>query len=239
LKHNESPDVEQIEQTGATGSADLGLQIAHADVGAETGFPDDVLVTRRRPGLVLAKVALLTALTGAGAGWGFVAPLTRRREDGTVVLSEAGTAEAPCDAQLVQQVRELFDQGASEFFRDGIHSRFSRARLYLLSMHRRQAVRAIIEYVNGERARPDVLSEALRWIADFPDSSSLNERWALLTQSLRHPSSRVRDGAILGFAALDDPHASDLMLEAKNIERVTELRRLIDSVIAQLDRPRR
>lgn len=82
---------------------------------------------------------------------------------------------------------------------------------------------------------PDVVSEALRWLADFRDPATFSQRWSILQQTVRDRSPRVRDGAILGFAALDDPRARPLLAEARNVEQIAELRQLFDKVIQQLD----
>lgn len=52
---------------------------------------------------------------------------------------------------------------------------------------------------------------------------------------LRDPSPRVRDGAVLGFATLDDPRARPFLYEARDSENVDELRRLIEKVVEQLN----
>jgi hypothetical protein len=104
--------------------------------------------------------------------------------------------------------------------------------------HGQDAFRAIAQYVFSGSAKPDVVSEALRWLADFNDPSTLSQRWAILQRTLNNPSPQVRDGAILGFAALDDPAARPLLLNARNWEQIAELRALIDQVVAQLGRAR-
>jgi len=236
-KSKELEHLESIEETGATGSIDGLSHIQHTDAGVATSFPDDAIHPQfKKPGQFLAKVVLISALSGSGA-FGFTPTFVRRREDGQLI-AEASTAETECDPRLLRQIRDLFDQGASEFFQDGIQSHFSRSLLTLLAIHGREAVRAIAKYVSGGRARADVLSEALRHVGDFPDAASAGDRWALLRSALKHRSSRVRDGAILGFAAMDDPEARDVLTEARNVEQVAELRRLIDVVIAQLERRR-
>jgi hypothetical protein len=108
----------------------------------------------------------------------------------------------------------------------------------MLAMRGQAAFRAIAEYLFSGNAKPDVVSEGLRWLADFNDASTLTQRWAILQQTLKDRSPRVRDGAILGFAALDDPRARPLLVGARQLEQIAELRALIDQVVAQLERPR-
>jgi hypothetical protein len=195
--------------------------------GASTALLSDVSPRLSWPGKFIAAFVLSAGLgTGAVTGG--------RRDE----VAESSTALTEVDPVLLRTVRDLFEQGASEFFQDGVDSNFSRALLKLLAQHGRKAFQAIAEYVFSGDTKPDVVSEALRWLADFNDASTLPQRWAILERTLKDPSPRVRDGAILGFAALDDPRAKPLLLKARELERMAELRGLIDQVIAQLGRSR-
>jgi hypothetical protein len=152
------------------------------------------------------------------------------------MVADSSTASVDVDPTVLQEVTELFDQGATEFFHDGMQSRFSRGLLALIGQHGRRALRAISEYLFSGDAKPGVTSEALRWIADYRDPSTFFDRWAILQRMLKDRSPAVRDGAILGFATLDDPRALPLLMEARRVETINELRRLIDLVLAQLER---
>jgi hypothetical protein len=185
------------------------------------------------PGMLLAGLVLWAALTTAGAaGTAPIAPYFRRRDE---IAAESSTAEVERDPELAKQIEKVFEQGASEFFQDGMHSNFSRSLVAILMQHGRGAFRAISDYVFSGAGNADVISEALRWLADFDDPVTLPQRWAILQHTLKAHSPRVRDGAILGFAALNDPSTRSLLLETKASEPVPELRRLIQQVIDQLN----
>jgi hypothetical protein len=186
-----------------------------------------------RMGALVASFVLATALASAGAaGTVQIASHTGRRR---FEVAESGTAVVESDPELVDHVKELFEQGASEFFEDGVHSAFSRSLLLTLAEHGRAAFMAIAEYLFSADVKPDIVSEALRWLADFSDPATLVDRWSILQRTLRDRSPRVRDGAILGFAALDDPRARPLLLEARHVEQIAELQGLIEQVIEQLN----
>lgn len=163
-----------------------------------------------------------------------VADLSRRRGDDAI--AESSSAAVDVDPSVFREVKELFEQGGAEFFHDGMQSRFSRGLLSLVGQYGRRALRAIYDYLLSRDAKPSVTSEAVRWIAEYKDPSTLFERWAILQQMLKDPSAAVRDGAILGFATLDDPRARPLLIEARSGEALNELRQLIDQVLAQLER---
>lgn len=225
----------KIERFEDTASTSPQVTPPQTDEGASTGLPADMIDVRlRRPGPFMAAVVLSAALAVGGTQATFsAADLTRRR-----VAAESSTAAVEVDPLLLKEIRELFEQGASEFFHDGMHSNFSRTLLKTLAQHGQAAFRAIADYLFSGNVKPDVVSEALRWLADFNDASTFSQRWAILQRTLKDRSPRVRDGAILGFAALDDPRARPPLLEARNLEQIGELRALIDQVVAQLERPR-
>jgi hypothetical protein len=219
-----------IKDTSSTSSVELSTAL---DEGAATGPVEDFgPLPVYRPGRFLASIVFGATLAVGGTetqSW------WRRRQD---VVAESSTAAVEVTPFLLQEVRELFEQGASEFFRDGMHSNFSRRLLALLARHGQAAFRAIETYLFTSSPKPDVVSESLRWLADFNDAATLPQRWNILQRTLKNPSPRVRDGAILGFAALDDPRAQPVLMEARNVEQISALRSLIDQVIAQLQRPR-
>lgn len=186
-----------------------------------------------RAGLLMAGVVLMAALS-ASAITGFVPILNypgRRRDETT---AEAATLGIECDPQLLQEVSELFERGASEFFEDGMRSAFSQGLLSILRRKGNLALKAIAEYLSSGVANPDVVSEALQRLADINDSLTLAQRWAILQRMLQDTSPKVRDGALLGFAALDDSRARPLLLQVRESEKLPELRSLIDLVVEQL-----
>jgi HEAT repeat protein len=215
-----------VEETAAT-SLELGDDTETAGTSSSTTIP-----AIRRLGLVAATAVLFTALSLGGSQFADLGSSVRRKEGDE--FSDTATAVSETDAELVEEVRALFDEGATEFFQDGIQSQFSRSLVALLATKGNAALRAIAQYVSSDCANPDVVSEALRWLADYPDPAFANERWRLLLQTLRHPNPRVRDGAILGLSTLDSPHALPMLEEARSTETIRELRRLLDAVIEQL-----
>jgi hypothetical protein len=183
--------------------------------------------------VLLARFVLWVAFTSVASFGAVPVGSYFRRRQGEIV-AESSTAEIECDPELVVRISELFERGASEFFRDGMSSDFSRALVAILAQNGRSAFRAMAEYVFSNGASPDVVSEALRWMAEFDDPSTLPQRWAILQRTLRDRSPRVRDGAILGLASMNDSRALPLLLEAQKGEPVAELRRVIEQVVERL-----
>lgn len=151
-------------------------------------------------------------------------------------FAPSSTAAYGVNPILQKRIRDLFDQGAHEFFEDGMESRFSRSLMMLLREEGAEAVRATGEYLLSGSAKADVASETLRWLGDLGDNNTLTTRWEILKHSLNDKSPTVRDGAILGFANLNDPQAITALSEAKRKEPIVELRKLIDQVVEQLQK---
>lgn len=154
------------------------------------------------------------------------------------IVADSSTGTHEVDPHLAEDIYNLLEGGSYEFFQDGVESEFSRTLLQMIRQHGRDALDAITEYLFSGKAKPDVASETLRRVADVNSESTLSHRWHLLQHSLKSQSPKVRDGAILGFATLDDPRATSLLTDARNAEQIHELQVLIDQVLTQLGRNR-
>jgi hypothetical protein len=221
------PGVQTFEQTVSTAPPQLPTALEQATPKAETSAtssPPDALTVARH----LVFAAVLSALSASPQP--IALPSWRR----CGIVTSAESALTSVDQALAEEMRLILARGASEFFEDGMESNFARELLNSVMEYGNAAIDAISEYLSSAAANSDVGSETLRRLAEVEDRRILASRWALLQRSLRNRSSRIRDGAILGFAALDDRRALELLRSAEREETVPELRRLIQKVIEQL-----
>lgn len=221
------PSVQRVEQTAATASSlrpGVPERIDSQMVTSSTENSQYALNLARQVFVAIALSA--TSINRQGAAL----PLRSRYE----IVASAASSHTEVDPMLVEHMRKMFERGASEFFEDGMDSNFAREFIRSVIDHGSAAIDALAEYLFSPKANSDVGSEALKRLADVEDRRSLASRWALLQRSLRHKSSRVRDGAILGFAALDDHRAIECLKDAGTEEPIPELRKLIQKVIEQL-----
>ena len=200
---------------------------------SSTALPQDTIEASRRRAKWLAALVLGAAMATGQVPSPFTHPCSRRRDE---FPAESSTLAAAIDPVLLQNVKDLFEKGATEFFHDGVDSNFSQSLLSLLGSRGADALSAIAEYLSWNEGDPEVVSEALRWMAEFGGADTLPKRWSILRRGLRSRSPVVRDGAILGFATLDDPRAHSLLLEARESEQILELQLLIERVAARLER---
>jgi hypothetical protein len=219
--------VQRFEQTVSTAPSQL------PDVLERTTPKTDTSATSNVPAaLALARQVLVAlVLSGVSISPQPIAPPSWRR--GEIAISAESSLES-ANPVLAEKMGQIFQRGASEFFADGMDSNFSRELLLAVMEYGTAAIDAIAEYLFSSTANSDVGSEALRRLADIDDRRIPASRWALLQRGLGHRSSRVRDGAILGFASLDDPRALELLRSAETEEPVPELRYVIQKVIKQL-----
>lgn len=218
---------------------ETGLMPAGQAIQAEssTALPRDTIEATQRRAKWLAAFVLGAAMA-TGQVPSSITYLSSRMRGEFQAEADSSTIAAAVDPALLQKVKDLFEKGASEFFHDGVDSNFSRSLLTLLGSRGADALAAIAEYLSWNEGHPEVVSEALRWIAEVGGPETLPKRWSILRRGLKSRSPVVRDGAILGFAALDDRRAYPLLLEARESEQIRELRLLIESVAARLEHRR-
>jgi hypothetical protein len=219
--------VERLEQTASTAPSQLPEVLERATPKTQTtatSGPSAALSIAR----VLIVGVVFSALSASPQP--IALPSWRRRE----VVASVESIPAEINPVLVEQMRQIFEKGASEFFEDGMDSAFAQELLLSVMEYGNAAIDAIAEYVFSSTANPDVGSEALRRLGEVQDRRILASRWGLMQRALRHRSSQVRDGAVLGFASLDDRRALEILKSVEMEEAVPELRRLIQKVIEQL-----
>ena len=136
--------------------------------------------------------------------------------------------------ELEKAIERLFDTAKGEFFEDGVETDFSRNLLNLIRAYGDTAVEMLTGLIVSEYVDSEVASEALRWIGRLDDAGTYKSRLQLLEKSLGNSAARVRDGALLGLASLDDPSAIRYLEKALQGESLEQLRRNIQQVLDQL-----
>ncbi len=152
--------------------------------------------------------------------------------------AESSTVQQEIPVELRARAEDLFRGAADIQFEDGMENEFSKGLILFIRQHGNAAINSLAELILSERLSPSVSSEALRWLGDIDDSSTYQRRLWLLEKSLACSSPVVRDGAVLGLASLDDPHAIPYLQKARSTEIRRELRKDLDQVLEQLQETR-
>jgi hypothetical protein len=135
---------------------------------------------------------------------------------------------------IVRAVDQALASAADEHFEDGMETSFSRTIQVLVRTSPDSVLGHLIRLVHGAE-RPNVLSEALRWIGDMRDADSHDQRRTFLEAALLSPASEVRDGAALALSFLGDREALAALREAVARERLPELQTDLALVVRDLE----
>lgn len=147
---------------------------------------------------------------------------------------ESQTIPISIDKRLKNIIEKIFTLGSLEFFQDGEYSQFSYSMMGFLNQYGHSALRVLADYLFFQDPSPTVVAEALNWIGEVRDASTKDERWIILERMLFSPSARIRNGAVLGFAVLDDANAIPIISQASDLEPLPEIKELMAQVIHQL-----
>lgn len=136
--------------------------------------------------------------------------------------------------QLKRKIESIFTKEREEIFEDGMESSFSKELVSTIKKYGDPVIEILSELIDNRRI--DIEEEAMRWLGHIDHPPTYNKRLWLLKQSLQHASVRVRDGALLGLASLNDPDAISDLKKAIDVEQCQELREDMEQILIELRR---
>lgn len=148
---------------------------------------------------------------------------------------ESSTAKIIDSELLSKQADSIFASAKGEIFEDGIESDFSRKLSEFIMSFGHSAMEAIIPVLLSDHTNTEVSSEALRVIGRLNHKTTYRDRLWLLERGLYSASARLRDGAVIGLAFLNDPIAVTPLRSAIEREPIPELRHDMEQVLSQLE----
>ena len=111
---------------------------------------------------------------------------------------------------------------------------FSRELTVLVEKFKDKAIKFANEYIDSKEVDEEVASELLRQLGHSKHEHTHYSRLDLLVHGLKHESSMVRDGAILGLASMGDRSVIRQVRDAMLNEEIPELRDDMNDVLEQL-----
>jgi hypothetical protein len=136
---------------------------------------------------------------------------------------------------IVEQFQNLFVAAHEERFEDGMESHFSHHILALLNQYGTPAFVELGNLILRSNINIEAAAEACRWVGRIENPATHGTRRALLEGVLLGAQyARIRDGAALGLASLDDPISIPVLQKAIEHETVPELRHDLQQVLNQL-----
>jgi len=151
------------------------------------------------------------------------------------IASPNSTKERLRDEELERRINTLFMISGDEEFESGMISDFSKELCSIINSHDKNAMEIISYLFLYRKINPVVMSEALRWLGRIEQEESHSYRLWLLEKNLESSLIYVRDGAISGVAALDDPSAIPAVSRAIEKETCRELCDDMKAVLEQLE----
>ncbi len=151
------------------------------------------------------------------------------------IASPNSTKERLRDEELERRINTLFMISGDEEFESGMISDFSKELCSIINSHDKNAMEIISYLFLYRKINPVVMSEALRWLGRIEQEESHPYRLWLLEKNLESSLIYVRDGAISGVAALDDPSAIPAVRRAIEKETCRELCDDMKAVLEQLE----
>ncbi len=142
----------------------------------------------------------------------------------------------PSGSQILRRrIESLFAAASDEVFEEGMNSRFSERLASMIEQYEIPAVLVSSDLSILPETNSEVAYETMRLFGRIDHSATYEERMNALTRGLRHSLPRVRDGAALGLASLNDPQAAPALKKAIDQERCQELRDDMEQVLEQLE----
>jgi len=153
--------------------------------------------------------------------------------------SEGLTVSEGPPQRICELLMSLCCSAAGEHFEDGIESRFSQELVWMIAQQGGIVADVLSGLISLDRIDEEVASEGLRWVGLMEHPGSHFSRRRLLEKCLFAASPKVRDGAALGLAFLNDPHGIPYLRQAMNREEREWLRKRVRQVIDQLEKRER
>ena len=135
----------------------------------------------------------------------------------------------------VNEIKALFAAARYEVFEEGMDSHFSRCLTSMIEQYGNKAVEVSLDLSVQSGTNSEVAYETMRLFGRIDHPATYKERMNALIRGLRHSVPRVRDGAALGLASLDDPQAIYALREAIAREQCQELWEDMKQVLEQLE----
>ena len=136
--------------------------------------------------------------------------------------------------EIARAIDELLAIGRRDIVEEESDSEFTVRLANLIDHYHRMALDKIELAADEGKFDPDLLSDVLATVGRATSRLTRPKRRMLLTKYLSSTHPRVRYGAIIGLAALDDPDTVAALIRARNVETVTILQGILDELIEYL-----
>ena len=136
-----------------------------------------------------------------------------------------------------RKIENIFYTANSQEFEDGMDNEFVKFLFAAVRQYENSAIFEIHNLTLKKQVNPIVAGEALRWLGDVDHEPTYGCRRWLLEKAVSEASSAlVRDGANVGLAFMDDPHAIPYLQRALLSEKNALLQKMVAKTLKQLEK---
>ncbi len=148
---------------------------------------------------------------------------------------ETASVKLLIPSQIHQDIRSIISFGHNTVFEDGIDNEFYASLDSTIRHYGIIALKIIQEQITSSLLNAEISTEILRYLGEMQHIPSYGLRLQILIHALQNRSAKVRDGASLGLASLNDQNAIQALKNAIRQEKVTDLREDLQLVLEQLE----
>lgn len=153
----------------------------------------------------------------------------------TIDILHSSTVQSPRPKDIDNELLEIFSFANLDDFEDDDETEFSTRLLGFIDYYHGHAIDALSDYIKANPHKTDIIHEVMRLVGRSGDKRSQLWRRQFLEQTLFSHSSRIRYGAILGLAYMNDPASTDLITQALEEEKIEVLRNVLGQLLNQLE----
>ena len=151
-----------------------------------------------------------------------------------LLVSDNSTTLYPRSRDIDDELLETLSLAHLDDLEHSEETEFAKKVLGFIDHYHSYAVDALSDYIEANPSKTDLAHEVLRLVGQSEDSPSQVERRQLLERNLLSHSPRIRYGAILGLAYMNDPNSVHQVKRVLEQEKTKVLRKILNQLLDQL-----
>jgi hypothetical protein len=165
----------------------------------------------------------------------FTKPESGNATNETILRAESATRHADRGGGVADSIDSLLNSCDDEILDQGIESSAAKTLQVLVQLHTDDIITEIACRLAGKPRNALIFQEVLSWLGQIDHQTTRSHRRWLLEKALSNESETIRYGAIMGLSYLDAFESLIAVRKARQVETNPHLRRLVESLEAQLE----
>ena len=135
---------------------------------------------------------------------------------------------------VVVEIENLFDDAKHEIFADGMDSTYTNKLRKIITRYGNTSIRSLEQSLLSDNSNIEIIEESLRLVGNIDDYVTYDRRLEFLKHMLKSSNVRIRDAALIGLEAMDDPSAIDNIEKAIDCEKSQIMKVNLEMTLKQL-----